>query len=53
MPTTFLRLINDILHKKIDIFVIIYFDDILVFLKDAYAHKKHFVGFFISLKNIT
>ena len=31
---------NNILYEKLDIFVIIYLDDILVFLKDANAHKE-------------
>ena len=32
---------NDLLYEKIDIFVIIYLDDILVFSKDPNAHEKH------------
>ena len=33
-PTTFQRYINKILAKKLDIFVIIYLDDILIYTKD-------------------
>ena len=32
---------NDILCEKIDIFVITYFDDILVFSQDPNAHEEH------------
>lgn len=33
-PTSFQRFINKILAKKLDIFVIIYLDNILVYTKD-------------------
>ena len=31
---------NDTLHEKLDIFVIIYLNDILVFSKDANAYEE-------------
>ena len=33
-PATFQRYINKILAKKLDIFVIVYLDDILIYTKD-------------------
>ena len=33
-PATFYRYINKILAKKLDIFIIIYLDDILIYIKN-------------------
>ena len=33
-PATFQRYINKILAKKLDIFVIVYLNDILIYIKD-------------------
>ena len=43
---------NNILHEKLNIFVIIYLDDILVFSKDPMLMKNIYIGFLISFKNI-
>ena len=32
---------NNILHEKLNIFVIFYLNDILVFSKDSNAHEEH------------
>ena len=34
-PTSFQEYVNKILAEKLDIFVIIYLDDILIYIKDA------------------
>ena len=34
-PVCFQGYINKILAKKLDVFVIMYFDDILIYIKDA------------------
>ena len=38
---------NDILHEKLESFVIIYLDDILLFSKDANAHEEHLHSVFL------
>ena len=35
------RLMNDALHEYLDIFIIIYLDDILVYLTSKEEHIKH------------
>ena len=40
-PATFQGYINNILAKKLDIFVIVYLDDILIYIKDkSQGHVK-------------
>eukprot|EP00171_Calliarthron_tuberculosum_P007640 IDg7640t1 len=40
-PTTFVALINEVLHGCIDKFCIVYLDDILIFSKTVEEHRKH------------
>ena len=40
-PATFQKLMHEILREKLDVFVIIYLDDILVFSKNEEEHAQH------------
>ena len=40
-PSTFQRVVNDVLRDHFGIFVWVYIDDILVFSKDADEHQRH------------
>ena len=40
-PVTFQTYINNILRKYLNVFEIIYLDDILVYLKNKSDYKKH------------
>ena len=42
-PTTFIRLINNILRECLDIFVVVYLDDILVYLENELKVLKEFI----------
>jgi len=40
-PTTFMCLMNSVLHPYLDIFVIVFIDDILVYSKNEEEYAKH------------
>uniref|UniRef100_A0A8H7MY12 Reverse transcriptase domain-containing protein n=1 Tax=Bionectria ochroleuca TaxID=29856 RepID=A0A8H7MY12_BIOOC len=40
-PATFQRMINQVLREYLDIFVVVYLDDILIFSDDLETHKEH------------
>ena len=40
-PSSFQRLINDVMGEYIDDFVLVYLDDILVFSTTEYEHEHH------------
>ena len=40
-PTTFQTYINNVLREHLDVFVVIYLNDILVYLKNEADHKVH------------
>lgn len=40
-PATFQTMINDVLREYLDIFVVVYLDDILIFSKTLEEHRQH------------
>jgi hypothetical protein len=49
-PTTFMRLMNDVLHPYLDSFFIIYLDDILVYSATWEEHISHLMHVLETLK---
>ncbi|PKI67546.1 hypothetical protein CRG98_012130 [Punica granatum] len=49
-PNTFMRLMNHVLREFIGHFVVVYFDDILVYSKTLEEHAKHLGRVFETLR---
>ncbi|KAM4060262.1 reverse transcriptase (RNA-dependent DNA polymerase) [Hirsutella rhossiliensis] len=50
-PATFQRMINNVLREHLDIFVVVYLDDILIFSEHLEEHKEHVHKVLRALQN--
>ena len=50
-PSTFMRLMSEVLRPYIGLFVVVYFDDILVYSKTGADHIQHLEQVFTTLRS--
>ena len=49
-PTVFMCLMNNVMHKYLDKFVVVFIDNILIYSKTEEEHKEHLIFFLQELR---